>query len=95
MAISPKNACGAQNTSVWGESPPQAKIFGILNPLNVDFPMGKGTAGGEILGQIWPQTQKPPPLVKKQIDSKGGGLLLELPLMASVKILVLLKIRCH
>ena len=41
-----------------GDSPPQAEIFGILNPLNVGFPMGKRAAGGENLDQIWPQ---PPP----------------------------------
>ena len=40
-----------------GDSPPQAENFGILDPLNIDFTMEKRTAGGENLGQIWPQTQ--------------------------------------
>ena len=32
-------------------------MSGLSDLLNIDFTMGKRTAGGENLGQIWPQTQ--------------------------------------
>ena len=43
------------------------------------FPRGKRAAGGENFGQIWPRSQRTPPLVKDQIDPKGGVLCYNYP----------------
>ena len=57
-----------------GRSPPQAENFAILGPLNADFQWENEPPEAKIWSKSGPEV-KEPPLVKDQIDSKGGGVL--------------------
>ena len=56
-----------------GRSPPQAENFGILGPLNADFQWENEPPEAKFWAKSGPEPKEPPPLVKDQIDSKGGG----------------------
>ena len=55
-----------------GRSPPQAEKIAIWDPLNADFQWENEPPEAKIWAKSGPEAKEASPLVKDQIDPKGG-----------------------